>query len=112
MERSSARRATRTSGAGGGATRRPGPVRPHPARTTPTSSQGRARAAGILALSLLARAPLLWKPLAPCQDAAVSPTAQSVLLWLGFAGARLVRPGRPARARAVGRARVAPLRGP
>src|SRR5439155_19522046 len=88
IEGSSARRSTRASGAV--ATGRPGPVRAHPARTTPTSSQGRAHAAGILTLSLLARAPLLWKPLAPCQDAAVSPTAQIVLLWLGFAGPHLV----------------------
>src|SRR5437667_340934 len=57
IEGSSARRSTRASGAG--ATGTPGPVRAHPARTTPTSSQGSARAAGILALGTLARGPPL-----------------------------------------------------
>src|SRR5437016_1585989 len=109
IEGSSARRSTSTSGAG--ATGRPGPVRAHPARTTPTSSQGRARAAGILALSLLARAPLLWKPLTPCQDAAVSPTALVVLLWLGFAGTHLVLSSLPVRQRIVARLGEGPFRG-
>src|SRR5437667_446816 len=89
IEGSSVRRSTRTSGA----TRRPGPVAAHPARTTPASSQGRARAAGIRAARRSRREPLLSKPPASCQDAAVSPTAQVALLWLGFAALHLLPNG-------------------
>src|SRR5439155_1369427 len=97
IEGSSVWRSTRTSGA----TRRPGPVAAHPARTTPASSQGRARAAGIRAARRSRREPLLSKPPASCQDAAVSPTAQVALLWLGFAGSHLVLSTLPVRPRIV-----------
>src|SRR5439155_15777635 len=56
-------------------------------------------------------APLLWKPLAPCQDAAVSPTAQIVLLWLGFAGTHLVFSSLPVRQRIVARVGEGPFQG-
>src|SRR6266704_209573 len=56
-------------------------------------------------------APLLWKPLTPCQDAAVSPTAQVVLLWLGFAGTHLVLSSLPVRQRIVARVGENPFRG-
>src|SRR5437870_4695038 len=107
IEGSSVRRSTRTSGA----TRRPGPVAAHPARTTPASSQGRARAAGIRAARRSRREPLLSKPPASCQDAAVSPTAQVALLWLGFAGSHLVLSSLPVRQRIVTRLGEGPFRG-
>src|SRR5256712_7490549 len=56
-------------------------------------------------------APLLWKPLAPCQDAAVSPTAQIVLLWSGCAGTHLVLSSLPVRQRIVARVGEGPFRG-
>src|SRR5438128_4010661 len=56
-------------------------------------------------------APLLWKPPASCQDAAVSPTALVVLLWLGFAGTHLVLSSLPVRQRIVARLGEGPFRG-
>src|SRR5436853_7885694 len=107
IDGSSVRRSTRTSGA----TRRPGPVAALPARTTPASSQGRARAAGSRAARRSRREPLLSKPPASCQDAAVSPTAQVELPWLGMAGAHLVLSDLPVRQRISTRLGDGPLGG-
>src|SRR5438477_9692189 len=56
-------------------------------------------------------APLLSRPPAPCHDAAVSPTAPIVLLWLGFAGTHLVLSSLPVRQRIVARVGENPFRG-
>src|SRR2546422_8380512 len=60
---------------------------------------------------LLAHGPPLVEALASCHDAAVSPTAQIVLPWSGFAGTHLVLSSLPVRQRIVARVGEGPFRG-